>query len=103
MSANTSRPVPNGGAAKNGPLGKPGLPGMSGAGGHGMPGQQSAANRSSKEAAQAMLVDANFAFKENAKAMLEKLEKKIPFQKIDIEHMQLDRMQKTSNSINFSK
>jgi len=98
MSANNSRPVPNGGTAKNGPLGKPGLPGMSGAGG-----QQSAANRSSKEAAQAMLVDANFAFKENAKAMLEKLEKKIPFQKIDIEHMQLDRMQKTSNTCNFSK
>ena len=95
MSASTSRPVPNGGAAKNGPLGKPGAPGMSS--------QQSAANRSAKEAAQAMLVDANFAFKEDAKALLEKLEKKIPFQKIDIEHMQLDRMQKTSNSINFSK
>jgi len=44
-----------------------------------------------------MLVDSNFTFKESLKRITSTLEKNIPFEIIDIEHMKLDKMQKNSN------
>lgn len=43
-----------------------------------------------EKAAQELMLEYNYEFKENIKGILERLEKKIPFKKIDIEHLDLE-------------